>query len=229
MAVSIVCPVSGWTADSQRGIKVEADRPLVLSGLQGEVRTDFSRDKLNERRLQFGEALRLGEHIFTGPQSRAEILIGQQEVVTIEEESSVRITTDERNGSPIIDLQNGTARLAVAESQLTEHELVSMRTPFSRATTRGGVFRVTMGGEARRVEVPSGGEESGLILASYSVPIVREDRQDSIARYQVEEGLLTVEVNGQSVQVNAGESVEVGSGHIGAPFPLLMVYGDSLP
>ena len=218
IAVSILCPVPGWTADSQRGIKVEADRPLVLSGRQGEVRSDSPSDQPTERGLQFGETLRFGEQIRTGPQSRAEILIGHQEVVTLEEKSSVRITTDETNGSPVIDIQNGTVRLAVAASQLAAQEQVSLRTPFTRAVTRGGVFRVTMGGEARRAEVPLGGDKASVILAAYSSPTAKAEIQDSAVRYQVEEGLLMVEINGQSVQVKAGETVEVSSGQIGVPF-----------
>lgn len=218
MAITIVCPDPGWSADPQRGIKVEADRLLVLSGLQGNVRSGSPSDRPTGRGLQFGENLLFGDQIFTGPQSRAEILIGHQEVVTMEEESSVRITTDETNGTPIIDIQNGIVRLAVAGSQLAPHEQMSVRTPFSRAVTRGGVFRVTMGGDVRRAEVPSGGEESAVILASYTTPTARAEIQGSTVMYQVEEGMLTVEVNGQSVQVKAGESVEVSSRQTGVPF-----------
>jgi len=216
--ITILCPELGWPADPERGIKVKADRSLVLSGLQGEVRSGSQSDQPTERGIQFGEPLRFGDQILTKLQSRAEILIGHQGVVTMEEESSVRITTDETNGSPVIDMQNGAIRLAVAASQLAAHEQVSVRISDTRAITRGGVFRVTMGGEARRGEVPSRGDESGVVLASYATPIVRAEYQDSLVRYQVEEGLLTVEVNGQSIQVKAGESVEVGSGQIGVPF-----------
>jgi hypothetical protein len=75
-----------------------------------------------------------------------------------------------------------------------------------------------MGGDTRRAEVQSGGEETEVILASYTTSTARAEIQDSTVIYQVEEGMLTVEANGQSVQVKAGESVEVSSRQIGVPF-----------
>ncbi|MGE0474206.1 MAG: FecR domain-containing protein, partial [Nitrospirales bacterium] len=132
LAASLFCSVPGWGADPQRGIQVTEDRPSVLSGLQGNVRVESQSTQSLTREIQFGDTLRQGDQVVTGPQSRAEILVGQQELVTLEENASVRIAS-ESNGIPVVHLQNGSVRLAVAESQLAPNEQVTVQTPSTKA------------------------------------------------------------------------------------------------
>lgn len=216
LSASLFCASTGWSADPQRGIQVTVDRPLVLSGLQGNVRVESQATQSSSRGLQFGETLQYGDQLVTGPQSRAEILIGQQELVTLQENASVQISP-ESHGMPVIHLQNGAIRLAVAGSKLPTNEQVTVQTPSTKALTRGGVFHVTIGPQNVNASLPLPNQEGGVILASYPSSLAAR-QQDSSIRYQVVEGTLTVEANGQSILVNAGQSVDVVGGQLGIPF-----------
>ncbi|MDR4496193.1 MAG: FecR domain-containing protein [Nitrospirales bacterium] len=227
LAASLFCSVPGWGADPQRGIQVTEDRPSVLSGLQGNVRVESQSTQSLTREIQFGDTLRQGDQVVTGPQSRAEILVGQQELVTLEENASVRIAS-ESNGIPVVHLQNGSVRLAVAESQLAPNEQVTVQTPSTKAVTRGGVFHVIMGTPNMNSSSPAISQEGGVVLTSYPSPVLAEN-PDSSLWYQVEEGTVTVEANGQSVLVKAGESLEIKGGQLGVPFASLPGTKDSVP
>lgn len=215
LAASLFCASPGWGGDPQRGIQVTGDRPLVLSGLQGNVQAASQASHSSTRGLQFGDTLHYGDQLVTGAQSRAEILIGQQELVALEENASVRISP-ESDGIPVVHVQSGTVRFAVAESQLASNEQVTVQTPSTKALTRGGVFHVTMGPQNLNASLPLAKQEGGVVLASYP-PSLLAQHEDSSIRYQVEEGTLTVEANGQSILVNAGQSVDVVGGQLGVP------------
>ena len=227
LSVSLFCASPGWSADPQRGIQVTGDRPLVLSGLQGNLQVKSQATQSSSRGLQFGETLQFGDQLVTGPQSRAEVLIGQQELVTLQENASVQISP-ESNGMPVVHLQNGTIRLAVAESQLAPNEQVTVQTPSTKALTRGGVFHVIMGSQNVNASLPLRNQEGGVVLASYPSSLVAR-QEDSSIRYQVEEGTLTVEANGQSILVNAGQSVDVVDGNLGVPFSTMPGQQGSVP
>ncbi|MGD9850870.1 MAG: FecR domain-containing protein [Nitrospirales bacterium] len=227
LAGSLFCASPGWSADPQRGIQVTGDRPLVLSGIRGNVQAASLASQSSIRGIQFGDTLQYGDQLVTGPQSRAEILIGQQELVTLEENASVRIFP-ESHGMPVVHLQNGAVRLAVAESQLALNEQVTVQTPSTKAMTRGGVFHVAMEPQNVHASSPLTNQEGGVVLASYPSSLVAE-QPDSFIRYQVEEGTLTVEANGQSILVNAGQSVDVVDGQLGVPFATIPGQQSAVP
>lgn len=216
IASQIMSPSAGWSGDAERGIRVEQDRQLVLSGLQGHVRTVSPNGLEKERTLNFGEALRYGDQIRTGLQSRAEILIGQQELVTLEEGSSMRINKT-AEGTPIVEMQEGTVRLAVAQSKLASGEQVSVQTLSTRALSSGGIFHVTIGPGGENAGIPPDQQDSTMVLVGYS-PMVMAKDEDTLVVYQVEEGTLTLKGKGQWIPVKAGQSVKVVNGQIGLPF-----------
>jgi hypothetical protein len=215
IASQTMSPSAVWADDAERGIRVEQDRRLVLSGLQGRARTVSPNGLEKEQTLNFGEVLRYGDQILTGSQSRAEILIGQQELVTLEEGSSVRINKS-AEGTPVVEMQEGTVRLAVAQSKLASDEQVSVQTLSSRAHTSGGIFQVTIGSEGVNASIPPA-QDSPMVLVGYPPMVMAKDK-DRLVIYQVEEGTLTLTGNGQSIPVNAGQSVQVVNGQIGLPF-----------
>jgi hypothetical protein len=166
--------------------------------------------------LNFGEALRYGDQILTGSQSRAEILIGQQELVTLSEGTSVSINKT-AEGVPVVEVQEGTVRLAVAQSKLAPNEQVSLQTLSTKAITSGGIFHVTIGSDGMNASVSPDPQDSPMVLVGYPPMVMAKDK-DRLVVYQVEEGTLTLTGNGQSIPVNAGQSVQVANGQIGLPF-----------
>ncbi|MCA9466654.1 MAG: hypothetical protein KC643_14605, partial [Nitrospira sp.] len=214
-ALAFLCvPSSGWGTETERGIHVQKDRSLVLSGSEGVVTRGLDPTGGPEVELKFGDTLVFGQLVITGVASQAEILIGRQELVTVSEHSAVRIM-EGHSGTPSLNIDEGTIRVAVVESRLNTGESMKVKTASTEATSHGGVFQVTVGRSAGRAVSSVGSESREILRVSYSSIAQREP---SVVTYRVDEGMLQVEANAQSILMEAGQSVEVVDGHLGIPF-----------
>ena len=205
----------GWAEDDlERGIQVAPDRQIVIAGLQGQV---TSPDKLDQGpTLNFGDALRYGDQVQTGVDGRAEILIGRQEVVTLEQDTLARLHPP-TNGTSLIELQEGTARVAVATGQLETQEQVSVKTGSTLALTKGGIFRVTTSETDVKIGTTATLQDTKKLLVGYPSHTIMAKTKEASVVYEVEEGTLTLTGKGQSVLVQAGQSVKVVDGNVGVP------------
>lgn len=140
-ALAFLCvPSSGWGTEAERGIHVQKDRSLVLSGSEGVVTRGLDPTGGPEVELKFGDTLVFGQLVITGVASQAEILIGRQELVTVSEHSAVRIM-EGHSGTPSLNIDEGTIRVAVVESRLNTGESMKVKTASTEATSHGGCFR----------------------------------------------------------------------------------------
>ncbi len=208
---------SSQAADTERGIRVEADRPITLSGLEGQVQTGDSQGLVQSTALHFGDTLQIGDRVHTGQQSRAELLVGHGELVTLGEQTTVKIRPGTSAGN-VVEMEEGTIRVAVAESQLSAEETVSVQVQSTRAHTRSGIFHVTLKTNPVLSQSLEGPLPSGIQLVSYPPKETLAKADNAVVVYTVEEGTLTLEGTGQPLVVKAGQSVEVTNGQTGAPF-----------
>ncbi len=203
--------------ETERGIRIEADRPIILSGMEGQVQAEDSQGLLQPTALKFGDPLQIGDRVHTGDQSRAELLVGHGELVTMGEQTTVNIQPNSSTGS-VMELEKGTIRVAVAESQLTGEEKVSIQVHGARAHTRSGIFHVSLDTKTVLSENPENPSQSNILRVSYSPNETMVKAERAVLVYTVEEGTLTLEGNGQPLQVNAGQSLEIINGQTGVPF-----------
>ena len=210
-------PATGWPSDEERGIRVEADRQIVLVGLKGDVQTVNPTGIVQERSLNFGDTIQYGDCIQTATASRAEILIGQQEVVTLEGSTSARLQPP-KNGISRLELEQGAARVAASAEYLGPTEQFSLLTGEMVAQTKGGVFHVNIADKEVEIgQSPPKIQNAKKILIGHPPREILAKATKTVVEYLVEEGTLTLIGTNQSVLVNAGQSVKVVNGIIEAP------------
>ncbi len=215
----LMYPGTSWPAEKERGIRTEADRQMILVGLKGQLQTVSSTGVQQEGTLNFGDILPYEDRIQTGSGSRAEILIGQQEVVTLEEVTSARLYPP-INGTSSIVLEKGAVRVAVATGNLGPHERVRLQSGDTIAHSKGGVFHVSRDEkEVNIVQFLTESQSAKKILIEYEYPPreILAKATETVVEFVVEEGTLTLTGNTQSVLVNAGQSVKIVNGAIETP------------
>lgn len=215
MATQLLGPAALWAAE-QRGIRVEANRLIIVSGLHGDQFT-LQRES-GSSPLQFREVLTEGARVTTGPATTAELLIGNRAVVTLGNGTTAQVRAVSADQTTI-QITNGTVRVAAAASAIGSQGLVTVQTPTSQVQTRGGIVRVTVDAPVGKAEHSPTGAQA--YRASYiSIPEMMvaavSPPSDLI---QVEEG--TVEIPGVGpagglLTMKAGQQVVVQAGRAGA-------------
>lgn len=219
MATQLLGPVVLWAAE-QRGIRVDANRQIVVSALSGNQLT------ADTKGLQFRETVAEGATLTTGPATTAELLVGNRAVVTLGHGTTARVRTVSADQATI-QVTNGLVRVAAAASAVGPQGLITVQTPTSQVQTRGGIVRVLVDTPVGKVEHgPNGAQAyrvsyaSGPLLAAVSPSsdlIHVEEGTAEIPGVGPSGGLLTVQA-GQRVMVQAGRAgvlAEVGNLGIG--------------
>ena len=212
MATQVLGPAVLWAAD-QRGIRIEANRRVVVAALSGEQLT--VQHNGDSTALHFRDAVNAGDHITTGDRTVADVLIGNRAVVTLGQGTAAQlITVDDEQAT--LQISHGLVRVAAAPSVLGTQGRITIQTPTGQVQTRGGIIRVLVDQPAGVAEYAPIGE-SKLYLASYSSSTVVAAVTPRTETIQVEEGSAEIlaGAEGKAVTVPAGQTVTIQSGQAG--------------
>ena len=124
------------------GSAAETLQTGILSGLTGQATAQGPGSTIQPRPLKFRDTIESGEQIVTKAAASAEILWGKTTLLTLFEQSTVQITT-EQPGQTIVRLTAGTIRVAVAGSEIGSEDSVILETPTARVVTRGGILQAS--------------------------------------------------------------------------------------
>lgn len=208
----ILSPVGVWAAE-QRGIQVEANRSLLVSGLSGEAFLARVNNQL--KTLQFRDRFQAGEPLTTDGQTTAEVLIGERAVVTLGPNTAAQFTAVSMEQTTL-QVTLGQVRVAAAPSGLGEQGRVTIETPTGQVQTRGGIVRVVVGAPTGSAE----GTPTGVTRpygVSYTPESLLAARAPQSAIILVEEGAADVIGTGaKGVTVPAGQSLRLEDGKAGA-------------
>jgi hypothetical protein len=214
IATQVLGPAMLWAAD-QRGIRVEANRRVVISAVSGEQLMVQSGG--DTKVLHFRDAVNPGDQIATGDRTVAEVLIGNRAVVTLGQSTTAQVIAVSETQTTV-QIQKGSVRVAASAMALGGQGKITVQTPTGQVQTRGGIIRVM-------VDAPMGSAEQLPIgaakpyRASYSpntLVAAANTRGDII---QVEEG--TAEIpgagpGGGTLTVKSGQSATMQSGQVGS-------------
>ena len=214
IAMQVLGPAVLWAAD-QRGIRVEANRRVVIAAISGERLLVKSSGET--KTLQFRDVLTADDEIDTGDRTLVEVLIGNRAVVTLGQGTTAQFTVLS-DDQATVQVKKGIVRVAASAAALGAQGTITIQTATGLVQTRGGILRVM-------VDAPSGSAEQTPIgegrpyRATYA-PNTRVaaagTRGDII---QVEEG--TAEIpgagpGGKTLTVKSGQSVTMQSGQAGS-------------
>lgn len=213
IATQVLGPAGLWAAE-QRGIRVEASRQIIVSGLKG--------DQLTLQRvsgpspLQFRDVVPEDARVTTGVGTTAELLLSNRAVLTLGNSTTVQVRIGSADQT-MIQVTTGAVRLSTAASALGSQGFVTVQTPTTQVQTRGGILRVAVDRPAGKAEhYPNGGQ---AYRASY-MPELLLAAAPSSDLIQVEEG--TAEIpgvgpTGELLTVQAGQRVMIQAGRAGVP------------
>jgi|CXWL01.1.fsa_nt_gi hypothetical protein len=214
IATQVLGPALLWAAD-QRGIRVEANRRVLIAAISGEqLRMQNGGDS---KAMHFRDAVNPGDQIVTGDRTVAEVLIGNRAVVTLGQSTTAQFTavSDEQAA---VQVKKGIVRVAASAVALGAQGKITIQTPTGQVQTRGGIIRVLVDAPVGSAEhTPVG--EARPYRASYSpntMIAAANTRGDII---QVEEG--TAEISGagpggRTLTVKSGQAVTMQSGQVGS-------------
>ncbi len=213
IAGQILGPAGLWAAE-QRGIRLETNRTMLVSAIDGEHLTLQGAD--GGKLLRFRDAVNVGEPVTTAEDTVAEILVGNRAVVRLAPRTSAEFSTitDEQT---IVHVSQGSLRVAAAPSGIGEGGLVTIQTPSGHVQTRGGIVLVQVQGGSS-----AGGEHLNYSqarpqLVSYSPSQLVAVNEGQSGLIHVEEGLaeiLGAGPDGTALAVPAGTSVKLQSGRV---------------
>lgn len=213
MATQLLGPAVLLAAE-QRGIRIEANRQIIVSALSGDQLT--AQGERITKALQFREVLAEGAILTTGAGTTAELLIGNRAVVTLGNETTVQVRIVSADQTTI-QVTKGTVRVAAAASAVGPQGLVTVQTPTSQVQTRGGILRVTVDAPFSKAEhAPTGAQAYRASYAPGSQVAAVTPSGDII---HVEEG--TAEIpgvgpTGGPFTMKAGQRVTVQAGRAGS-------------
>ena len=208
MATQLLGPAVLWAAE-QRGIRIDANRQIVVSALNGDQLTSGTKP------LQFREVLAEGATLTTGPATTAELLIGNRAVVTFGHGTTAQVHTVSADQTTI-QVANGLVRVAAASSAIGSQGLVTVQTPMSQVQTRGGILRVTVDAPMSKAEYRPTGAQA--YRASYAPGPLMAAATPSSDIIHVEEGTAEIPGVGPSgglLTMKAGQRVMVQAGRVG--------------
>ena len=210
IATQVLGPAVLWAAD-QRGIRVEANRRVVVAAISGEqlvVKGDGE-----TKALHFHDVLNAGDQLTTGDRTVAEVLIGNRAVVTLGQGTTVQLTALSQEQTTV-QVKKGIVRVAASAEALGEQGKITIQTATGLVQTRGGILRVMVDTPIGSAEYTPIGEARPY-RASYApntMVAAVSGRGDII---QVEEGAAEIPgagPGGKTLTVKSGQSVTMQSG-----------------
>ncbi len=214
IATQILGPAVLWAAD-QRGIRVEANRRMVIAAISGDQLAAQSGG--NTKTLHFLETVTAGDQLATGDRTIAEVLIGNRAVVTLGQSTTAQFTAV---GEQVATVQvtKGIVRVAASAAALGEQGMIVVHTPTCQVQTRGGIIRVMVDAPVGSTDhMPVG--EARPYRASYGLSMMVAAVSTRGEIIQVEEGIaeiLGAGPGGKTLTVKSGQSVTMQSGQAGS-------------
>ena len=207
-------PAVLWAAD-QRGIRVEANRRVLISAISGEQL--MVQNGGDSKALHFRDAVSAGDQVTTGDRTVADVLIGNRAVVTLGQSTTAQFAAVSEEQTTV-QVKKGTVRVAASALALGEQGKVTVQTPTGQVQTRGGIIRVMVDTPVGSAEYTPLGEARPH-LASYSPSTIVAAVSARGEIIQVEEG--TAEIagagpGGGALTVKSGQAVTLQSGQAGS-------------
>ena len=147
LSVSITLLLLGPTPilglETQRGITIEGPR-AVVTGLRGEVSRHSTKQPQDTSSLKFRDVIQEGDSLTTSPDSTAEILLGSQALASLAEQSELEIIATGKS-QPVMRLKQGSLQVAVVGEASGPDPILTIESPSSRITTRGGIVKIELG------------------------------------------------------------------------------------
>lgn len=213
IATQVLGPAGLWAAE-QRGIRVEASRQIIVSGLNGNQLT--LQRVSGPSPLQFRDVVPEDARVTTGVGTTAELLLSNRAVLTLGNSTTVQVRIGSTDQT-MIQVATGAVRLSTAASALGSQGLVTVQTPTTQVQTRGGILRVVVDRPAGKSEhYPNGAQ---AYRASYTPELLLAAAPPSDL-IQVEEGTAEIPGVGSTgglLTVQAGQRVMIQAGRAGSP------------
>lgn len=207
VATQLLGPAALWAAE-QRGVRVDANRQIIVSALRGNQLT------AETKVLQFREAVAEGARVTTGAGTTAELLIGNRVVVTLSNGTTALVRAVSADQTTI-QVTKGMVRVAAAASALGPQGVVTVQTPSGQIQTRGGIVRVLVETLAPKTgQIPIGDARAYRMANAPGPMAAAESERGEII--QVEEGVVEiVGTKGKAVTAGVGQSVTLQDGEAG--------------
>lgn len=214
VVTQMLSPAALWAAD-QRGIRVEANRRVLISAISGEQLT--AQNGGDSKALHFRDAVSAGDQVTTGDRTVADVLIGNRAVVTLGQSTTAQFAAVSEEQTTV-QVKNGIVRVAASALALGEQGKVTVQTPTGQVQTRGGIIRVMVDTPVGSAEfIPIG--DARPYLASYSPNMIVAAVTTRGEIIQVEEGtaeILGAGPGGAALTVKSGQAVTLQSGQAGS-------------
>lgn len=214
ITTQILGPGGLWAAD-QRGVRVEANRRVVVAAISGDQPVVKSGGEI--KALHFRDVLNASDEISTGDRTFVEVLVGNRAVVTLGQSTTAQFTalSDEQ---ATVQLKKGIIRVAASASALGAQGTITIQTPSGQVQTRGGIIRVILDAPIGAAEhTPIG--EARPYLATYAPNTRVAAARTRGEIIQVEEGTADIPgagPGGRALTMTSGQSVTMQSGQAGS-------------
>jgi len=143
---------SVWAAEPEEAPARGNASSGIVTGLTGPSTVLTALERASSRVLKLGDAITVGEGIRTNTGGQVEILWGRSALLTVPEQAQVRILEPLR-GQILVQLSNGTVRAALSYSASRPMDVLTVQTPTTQVTTRGGIVEVTVSAPRRETSL----------------------------------------------------------------------------
>ena len=132
--------------------KKDAEESFMVQNIIGDVKVSINKA---EKTASQGDVLKANDRITTGAKSLADLLLSNNCLVRVSENSSVKISSliDKIGSETQMDMDKG--KLHVTLSKLSKGAF-SVKTPTAVASVRGTSFRVSVADDSSRIDVLKG-------------------------------------------------------------------------
>lgn len=213
IGTQLLGPAALWAME-QRGIRVDASKQLIVTGLAGgEVTAGANGER---RTLLFRDTVQPGEQLIVPAQATVEVLIGIRALLAAHGPARIIISEDVP-GQIIVKLDQGELTLAVAGTVLTPGQAVTIQTPIARTVVRSGIVKTTIESNGSRVSSLSEEPQGNLHRVSFNAQVAAVAKSNLVETIQSFEGssdVQAMEGGGGGATLKAGDSVQVLGGKI---------------
>jgi hypothetical protein len=213
IGTQLLGPAALWAME-QRGIRVEASKQLIVTGLAGGEVTAGAKGE--RRALRFRDTIQPGEQLTVPAQATAEVLIGIRALLAAHGPARVVISEDVP-GQTTVQLDQGELTLAVAGTVLTPGQAVTIQTPVARTVVRSGIVKTKIETNGNRVSSLSEEPHGNLHRVSFNAQVAAVTESNLVETIQTFEGSSDVRAtvgSGGGATLKAGDSVQVMNGKI---------------
>jgi len=152
LATLFIGLASVWAAEPEEAPARSNASSGIVTGLTGPSAVLTALEPASSRVLKLGDAITVGEEIRTNPGGQVEILWGRRALLTVPEQAQVRIL-EPLLGQILVQLSNGTVRAALSYSASRPMDVLTVQTPTTQVTTRGGIVEVTVSAPRRETSL----------------------------------------------------------------------------